>query len=86
MTMDSKIPYPLHWHKELTSSMPRDNGPPPPGVVKVNCDASFDASLNILGIAIVFRDSSGSIISGANMKVFTSFGHHCKGISMQIGT
>ncbi|KAK8980420.1 hypothetical protein V6N11_028981 [Hibiscus sabdariffa] len=39
---------------------------PPPGVVKVNYEASFDAILNIAGIVAVIRDSSGNIIGGAN--------------------
>ncbi|KAK9035808.1 hypothetical protein V6N11_077837 [Hibiscus sabdariffa] len=45
---------------------------PPPGVIKVNSDSSFDASLNIAGIAAVLRDSVGSIIGGANRRVVTS--------------
>ncbi|KAK8689961.1 hypothetical protein V6N13_088667 [Hibiscus sabdariffa] len=72
MTMNSKIPYPLHWNKELSSPTSRGNGPPHLGVIKVNCYASFDAWLNIAWVATVLQDSYRSIIGGTNRRVITS--------------
>ncbi|KAK9038605.1 hypothetical protein V6N11_023464 [Hibiscus sabdariffa] len=61
----------------VITNAPRQWTLPSPGVIKVNCDVSFDASLNIAGIAAVLRDSAGSIIGGANRttawKPLTSF-------------
>ncbi|KAK8673822.1 hypothetical protein V6N13_112133 [Hibiscus sabdariffa] len=56
----------------VITNAPRQWTLPSPGVIKVNCDVSFDASLNIAGIAAVLRDSAGSIIGGANRTVSTS--------------
>lgn len=46
---------------------------PPPGKFKLNTDASFDSSNNIMGLGWILRDDDGRILAAKNTRVMGSY-------------
>ncbi|KAK9042415.1 hypothetical protein V6N11_017490 [Hibiscus sabdariffa] len=59
--------------------------PPPPGVVKVNCDASFDASSGVAAAAAIIRDCSGCIVRGATKSFTASSASVAESLAARLG-
>ncbi|KAK8675439.1 hypothetical protein V6N13_033505 [Hibiscus sabdariffa] len=58
--------------------------PPPPGFVKVNCDASFDASSGAAVAAAIIRNSSGIIVGGATKSFMASSASVAESIAIRL--
>ncbi|OMO97577.1 hypothetical protein COLO4_14554 [Corchorus olitorius] len=59
---------------------------PPPRIIKMNCDASFDRKLSKAGIATVCRDSNGQLIDGASMLVRASSAEMAEAFAIRLAS
>ncbi|KAL4271646.1 hypothetical protein GQ457_13G013030 [Hibiscus cannabinus] len=60
--------------------------PPPPNFIKVNCDASFNSSRKLAGIAAIARNCHGDIVDGINAQVHSSSAFVAECLALRLGS
>ncbi|KAK8647508.1 hypothetical protein V6N13_121243 [Hibiscus sabdariffa] len=78
-----------HVHNRSSSSPTRGPScwsPPPSNFIKVNCDASFDSSKKLAGLAAVARNCHGKIVDGINAQVHSSSAHVAECLALRLGS